>query len=92
MKGTGAVRVPMSRLVSAGGLGMCLSRSGLHIHQQLVVHAKFSRLQPALLLAELPDGRPCLQTHFPLLFEYLFLTVSSLRKKLLSWSEPVTLL
>lgn len=82
----------MNRLDTAGSLGLCLSRPGLHIHQQLVVHAKFSRLQPALLLAELPDGRPCLQTHLPLSFECLFLTVSSLCKKLLSWSEPVTLL
>lgn len=92
VKGTGAVRVPMSRLDTAGSLGLCLSRPGLHIHQQLVVHAKLSRLQPALLLTELPDGRPCLQTHFPLSFECLFLTVSSLCKKLLSWSESVTLL
>lgn len=83
-----AVRVLMSRPNTAGSLGLCLSRPGLHIYPQL----KFSRLQAALLLAGLPDGRSCLQTHFPLSFECLFLTVSSLCKKLLSWSEAVTLL
>lgn len=33
-----AVRVPMSRPDTAGSLGLCLSRPGLHIYPQLLVH------------------------------------------------------
>lgn len=38
LKGAGAVRVPMSRPDTAGSLGLCLSRPGLHIYPQLLVH------------------------------------------------------